>query len=68
MKSNRRRYSIRPLATCIAGSLGLSAILLGLPRHAAAQVIWTGTSGGDWNTGDQLVNWEQACRVGHGPF
>ncbi len=59
MKSNRRRYSIRPLATCIAGSLGLSAILLGLPRPAAAQVIWTGTSGGDWNTG---TNWSTGSK------
>lgn len=42
------------ITTLIPALAVLAIASLALPRHAAAQVTWTGTSGGDWNT---AANW-----------
>jgi autotransporter-associated beta strand protein len=49
--TNLRQSKITTLFTTIAV---LAIAAFAMPRHAAAQVTWTGTSGGDWNTGS---NW-----------
>jgi autotransporter-associated beta strand protein len=49
--TNLRQSKITTLFPALAV---LAIASLAMPRHAAAQVTWTGTSGGDWNTGS---NW-----------
>jgi hypothetical protein len=47
-----RRNTITTIAVLAIASLAM-------PRHAAAQVTWTGTSGGDWDTG---ANWSTGSK------
>jgi autotransporter-associated beta strand protein len=54
--TNRRQSKITTLISAIAV---LAIASLALPRHAAAQVTWTGTSGGDWDTG---ANWSTGSK------
>ena len=54
--TNLRQSKITTLIPAIAV---LAIASLALPRHAAAQVTWTGTSGGDWNTG---TNWSTGSK------
>jgi autotransporter-associated beta strand protein len=54
--TNLRQSKLTTLFPAIAV---LAIASFALPRHAAAQVTWTGTSGGDWDTG---ANWSTGSK------